>query len=366
MAYLLSRKVGSYTEETLREAISEMLDRRGLEWRGKAVLVKPNILGPFPPQSAVTTHPAVVRVLRDELRSRGSRVLVGDNPGLRGYGMFERTARVSGIAAAAGEDLVNLGLRARRVAIASRHTDHVSLAAEVLEVDHWVSVPKFKTHVSTVITGAIKNSYGLLVGGEKARLHAAAPRPRDFGELLVDVYAIRPPDLVILDGVVAMDGNGPSGGRAREVGLLLSSDSGGAIDLAMCQMAGIDPERVPHVACAMGRGLAPKDLSEVSMQGELPSIPGFKAPSTLVRLDPGGLAQKAIFHIISRPRIKVDRRRCDLCGSCQRACPADAVFMRGRYPCFDRGKCIACYCCYELCPNNAVRICGVARLLWKG
>ncbi|MBC7246166.1 MAG: DUF362 domain-containing protein [Actinobacteria bacterium] len=362
MAYLLVSRVSSYREDEVRPAVSDMLDRSGLEWRGKTVLVKPNLLGPFTPQSGVVTHPCVIRSLRDELRRRGCRVMVGDNPGIRGYGMVGRMARVSGAEEAAGEDLVNLGLRPRQVAIDSRHVRRVSVCSEVFEADLWISVPKFKTHMTTVITGAVKNSYGLLVGGEKARLHAAAPRPWDFGELLVDLYALRPPDLVIMDAVVGMEGNGPSGGKLRDIGVLLSSRSGGVIDLAMCRMAGIDPARVPTQAWATRRGLAPDDLEAVEVLGELPVIPRFRKPSTMARLDPGGAVQKLIFRSLSRPRLGVNRKRCTGCGSCVRGCPVQAISLHG-YPRFDAAKCIACYCCHELCPEGAVKVGGMVAFL---
>lgn len=355
MAWLVVKRVNSYREEGLSHVVSAMLDRSGIRWSGRVVLVKPNLLGPFPPDSGVVTHPLLVKVIREELRRRGARILVGDNPGVRGYGMVARMARATGVDRAVGEDFVNLGLRPRSVELYSRYVDRVSVCSEVLEVDHWISVPKFKTHVSTVITGAVKNSYGLLVGGEKARLHALAPRPEPFGELLVDIYALRPPDLVIMDAVVGMEGNGPSGGPLRRVGLLLFSDSGGAMDLAVCHLMGADPARVPSQRCAMERGLAPSRLEEAEVEGDLEPIPGFRLPSSLARLDPGGVLQRTVFRRLSRPRLGVDREKCTACASCLQGCPAGAITLKG-YPRFDLEKCIGCYCCYELCPQGAVKV----------
>ncbi|MDI6873033.1 DUF362 domain-containing protein [Candidatus Solincola sp.] len=355
MAYILARPAARYREETLVPLVSAMLDRSGIDWPGKTVLVKPNLLGPFHPDSGVVTHPLLVKAVRDELRRRGCHVLVGDNPGVRGYGMVARMARVTGMDLAAGEDFVNLSLRPRTVRLESRYVDRVSVCSEVFEVDHWISMPKFKTHLSTVITGAIKNSYGLLVGGEKARLHSVAPSPKRFGELLVDIYAIRPPDLVIMDAVTGMEGNGPSGGSLRQVGLLLSSDSGGAMDLAVCHLMGVEPRKVPSQRYAEERGLAPSRLEDVEAEGDLTPIPGFRLPSTLARLDPGGILQRTVFRRLSRPRLGVDRGKCTACASCLRGCPAGAITLKD-YPRFDTERCIGCYCCYELCPQGAVKV----------
>lgn len=362
MAYLLPIRIPRYDPALIQPAVSQMLDRSGIPWKGKTVLVKPNLLGPFTPDSGVVTHPILIAVLREELRRRGSRVLVGDSPGVRGYGMVSRMTRVTGVKEAAGDDLVNLNLRPRQVGISSRYVERVSVCSEVFEADYWISVPKLKTHLSTVITGALKNSYGLLVGGEKARLHYLAPRAAEFGELLVDVYALRPPDLVVMDAVVGMEGNGPSGGKRREVGYLLSSDSGGAMDLAACRLMGIEPELVPTVVWARRKGLAPPDLEAVDVEGQLVTVPGFRMPSTVARLDPGGIVQRAVYRVLSRPRLHVDRGKCTSCASCVSGCPTGAVTLR-EYPRFDRDRCIACYCCCELCPQGAIRVGGLLERL---
>lgn len=365
MAYLLSYRIEDYALTALREVVSEILDRSGLRFRDKTVLVKPNLLGPFPPESGVVTHPALIQAVREELTARGATVWVGDNPGLRGYGLVEKVGRVTGAAEAAGDCWVNLSLNPRTVPLPSRYVKEVQVASEVLDADILVSLPKLKTHVSTVITGAIKNSYGFLVGGEKARLHSAAPTHRRFGELVVDVYSLRPPDLVIMDGIIAMEGNGPSGGLLRRLGVVLASDSGGAVDLAVCRLMGVAPEKVPTQLYAMRRGLSPGDLKEVELEGEIPRVEGFRLPSTVARFDPFGLIQKLIFRGISRPRFHVDPQKCDGCASCLRGCPANAITLRG-HPAFDRSRCIGCYCCYELCPRNAIAIKGFVNLLRRG
>lgn len=365
MAFLSFYRIPSYDSEELKRAVSGIMDRSGLSFSGRRVLVKPNLLGPFPPGAGVTTHPEVVRAVREELKRRGAEVLVGDNPGVRGYGMVKKVGRVTGMEGAAGEDFVNLSERPKMVSLSSRYVDKVSISSEIEEVDLLVSLPKLKTHMGTVITAAVKNSYGFIVGADKARLHAAAPRPSHFGELVVDIYALRPPDLVILDAVVGMDGNGPSGGRLRDIGLLVGSDSGGVADLAVCRMAGIDPEKVPTQAAAARRGLAPGSLHEVDLDGEIPRVEDFKTPSNFLRFDFLGVGQKLIFSRISRPKFRVDPSSCEGCGICERGCPAGAIKVNG-LPVFDRKKCIGCYCCYELCPCNALTVGGVMRYLRRG
>ncbi len=362
MPYLTATKVPDYDDHIIANVVSDILDSSGLEWAGRRVLVKPNLLGPFTPHSAVVTHPSIIRAVREELRRRGCQVMVGDNPGVRGYGMVGRTAKVSGAGEASGEDFTNITLRPRRMNLASRHVDSITVSSEVMEADLLVSLPKFKTHMATVLTGAIKNSFGFVVGAEKSRLHAEAPRPEDFGELMVDIYAIRPPDLVIMDAVIGMEGNGPSAGKTREIGYILSSDNGGAMDLAMCRMTGIDPSRVATQRVAAERGLAPRTLDELDMRGELPALHNFRPPSNLIRLDPGGRIYGFISRRLSAPQMRVDKKRCTSCGVCARSCPVDAIVVDD-HPVFDYHKCIACYCCYELCPEHAVKVGRLMRLV---
>ncbi|OFW57056.1 MAG: hypothetical protein A2Y75_02600 [Candidatus Solincola sediminis] len=362
MPFLIIEKLADYDERRMNESVAGILDASGLEFAGKNVLVKPNLLGPFSPDSAVVTHPALIRTVRRQLRERGCRVMIGDNPGIRGYGMVAKTARVSGAGEAAGDDFVNLTLRPRRFKIDSRFVESVSISSEILEVDILISLPKFKTHMGTVITGGVKNSYGFVVGADKTRLHAAAPRHEDFGELVADVYAIRPPDLVIMDAIIGMEGNGPSGGKPRRIGCLMASDNATAIDLAFCRMTGLDPMKVATQRTVMTRGLGPGSLEEVDISGEIPLLPRFRIPANLMRLDPWGIGHRLISRRLARPQIKVDKSKCVACGACAESCPVRAIEVVN-YPSFDYNQCISCYCCYEICPENALRVGGLMRLL---
>lgn len=355
MPFLIMENLADYNDERMAEIVSGMLEASGLELRGKKVLVNPNLLGPFTPDSAVVTHPSLIRAVRQQLRSRGCEVIVGDNPGIRGYGMVGKTAKVSGAGEAAGDDFLNLTLRPRQLEIESRFTSKVSISSEVLEADILISLPKLKTHMATILTGAVKNSYGFVVGADKTRLHAAAPRHEHFGQVVADIYSIRPPDLVIMDAVIGMEGNGPSGGRRRQIGYLMASDSGGAMDLAMCHMTGIDPSKVATQRAVTKRGLAPSSMEEVDVRGEIPALHRFRPPTSLIQFDPWGLVHKAFSQRIAKPQIKVDKSKCTACAACARSCPANVIEV-GDYPSFDFSGCISCYCCYEMCPERALQV----------
>ena len=135
----------------------------------------------------------------------------------------------------------------------------VSVSKIAMEADFIISLPKFKTHGLTVITGAIKNSYGLLPGAQKAKLHKAAGNAERFHELLVDVFRLRVPDLFIVDAVVGMEGNGPASPDLREIGLILASDNAVAMDAVIATMMGCEPARLRFLQKAKEAGLGDYD-----------------------------------------------------------------------------------------------------------
>ncbi len=344
-----------YDEEVLAQRMREVLDAFPLELEEKNVLVKPNLLGPWSGETGIVTHPMFVKVLVSELKERGARVQVGDNPGLRGYGRVGQVGKATGFKEAIGEDWINITASPRRVPMRSRFVQETSISSQILDCDLLISVPKFKTHVTTIITGAVKNSFGFLVGGEKARMHAVAPRHRDFGELMVDIYQLRVPDLVIMDGITAMEGNGPSCEDIRDLGRILASRNGVAVDTVMAAMMGIDPAVIPLLVTAEERGLGPARMEDIEVTGPMERIEDFKQPSTVPRMSWTAPIQRLIFSLLSRRALHVDPRRCTACRTCEKGCPVEAIVV-DEVPKFDSGKCINCYCCYELCPEHAISL----------
>ena len=199
------------TYDTIRGSVDRAFELFPLALRGKKVLIKPNVLRASEAREGIVTNPAVLRAVVEKVESMGpADIIVGDNPGLFSYGANEDTFRKAGLMEAACGHYRNIGDDSVKVDFNPAFMPSVSVSRAVLEADIVISLPKFKTHGLTVVTGAIKNSYGLLPGAQKAMLHRIAGSAERFQEMVVDVFRLRVPDLFLVDAVVGMEGNGPA------------------------------------------------------------------------------------------------------------------------------------------------------------
>lgn len=329
---------------------------------GKRVLIKPNILGPCPPEMCVTTHPSLVRAAVDYCRSHGAaEVIVGDNPGMTGYGDSDHVAGVSGIMDAADGCYRNLAQKRQMVANPTGRGAALPVSSEVLRADVLINLAKMKTHVATGMTGAVKNTFGYIVGAAKTRLHAENPSPVDFAAALAGVFALRPPDVSIVDAVMAMEGQGPSGGKPRYVGLIIASTDALAADAVICRLMGIDARQVLYLKTAADMNLGQIDLEKIEIAGggNADSIEGFRPPSIGRGLGTF-IARWLSWLFVTQPR--ANRSKCVRCGTCARQCPVEAIVMKP-YPKIDATKCISCYCCHEFCKFHAMDLAPRSRIL---
>ena len=326
---------------------------------GRRVFLKPNILSPSRPEEHVTTHPTLVAAAVEACRRRqAAEIVVGDNPGMTCYGSTEHVARAAGIIDAADGCFRNIAETPQAVRGATPQMAELPVSRAVLEADVVISLPKMKTHVATGLTGAVKNTFGYVVGAAKTQLHACNPAMRDFAQALVDVFAIRPPDLSIMDAVYAMEGQGPSGGRPRFVGRLLASRDAVALDACAGRMMGFKPGAIAHLLVAEERGLGTADLSRIEIVGRAEPIPGFRRPPLGLTFG-NGLASLLSHIYLIRP--KANRRLCVRCGACGKQCPVGAIRM-DPYPEIDVSRCIACFCCHEFCRHKAMNL--ARRVRW--
>jgi uncharacterized protein (DUF362 family)/Pyruvate/2-oxoacid:ferredoxin oxidoreductase delta subunit len=343
--------------ENVRPAVDKVFDRFPVEVSGKRVLIKPNVLRASTASEGIVTHPAVLQAVVEKVAQlQPAELIVGDNPGLFNYGANEDCFVQTGLMAAAQGYYRNIGNDSVRVAFDPAFMPAVSLSRAVLEADVVISLPKFKTHGLTVMTGAIKNSYGFLPGAQKARLHKAAGSPERFHQLIVEVFRLRVPDLFIVDAVVGMEGNGPASPDLRDIGLILASNNAVALDAVIAFMMGLDPQRLPFLVKAKDEGLGDYDLDRIDIVGELRRLPRFKLPPLGGQAIQDNQTIQEFIHARASLHPQVDADGCTACETCIAQCPVGALEMHDGLPQADPDTCITCFCCQEICPEKAIAL----------
>jgi len=345
------------TYENIRPAVDRAFEVFPLEFRGKRVLIKPNVLRASEAKEGIVTHPTVLRAVVEKIEAMApTSIVVGDNPGVMGYGANEKCFEKTGLMEAAKGYYQNIGNDSQKVDFNPDFMSTVSLSRVVLDADIIISLPKFKTHGLTVITGAIKNSYGFLPGAQKARLHRAAASPERFHEMMIDVYRLRVPDLFLVDAVVGMEGNGPVSPDLRDIGLILASDNGVALDAVIAAMMGCEPGWLRFLQKAQEVGLGDYDLSTIEVIGKLEPLSDFKLPPLSGERDfhNKNIQEALRSRAILRPQADPDL--CTGCGTCVEQCPVSALSMSGQLPQVDADLCITCFCCQEICPEKAMTL----------
>lgn len=321
--------------------------------KGEKILLKPNVLSARPPESGVNTHPEVLRAVARLVKEAGAEVIVGDSPGGFYFKESDSTYEAAGIKRVCEEENLRLVPFDK-----ADNVNDIPLAAVAREVDGMISLPKMKTHDLTTITGAVKNSYGLAVGLYKAACHFKAPQPREFAKYVVNVFECAVPRLVVMDGVVAMEGDGPAAGRLREAGLVLASNDCVACDAVFAALVGLPPLSIETTEEAYKRKLGEADLSKIKVLGidlKEARLHNFKLPKTSILLKvPKPVLRLLVGKIKFWPVI--DDATCVKCQICAKSCPAGCITVTEEGSSIDYKRCVNCFCCFELCPHNAVSI----------
>ena len=360
-------RCASYDQEEVSAAVERGLALLGGAARfaraGEHILLKPNLLVPRTPNRAVTTHPTVFRAVASRLQNAGAVLSYGDSPG---FGTTEAAARRAGIAAVAqslGIPTASFGT-GEAVSFPDGHLiKQFTIAQGVAQADGLVSLPKMKTHGLTRMTGAIKNQFGCVPGTLKAQFHARLPNADYFSRMLVDLNRMLRPRLYVMDGVIAMEGNGPQGGKPRSMGALLLSDDPVALDTAVCRMMDLDPALVPPIVYGERDGLGTSSGLEIvgdpMSEFVRPDFEVNRSPQSTTGA-PGRPSRLARRFVVPKPVIQ--ESKCTACGTCVEVCPVSpkavrfASNARTTPPKHDYSLCIRCYCCQEMCPVSAIEI----------
>lgn len=336
---------------------------------GERILLKPNWIMAVAPERCATTHPSVFRAVCEVLQDAGADLCYGDSPG---NGTTEevalKAAKTTGFYDVASE--LNIPLADFINGQTIKTTDgfmprEYFIANGALDCDGIVSLPKLKTHGFFKITGALKNQFGCIPGKRKGAYHAQLHKPGDFARMLIDLNRFLHPRLYIMDGITAMEGNGPMNGDAKKMNVLLFSADPIALDATVCRLINLKPEYSYTVTLGMQAGQGTYVSDEIELLGD--PLESFVACDFNVNRNPMSNTQigKNTFDpadAASVPSPYIVEEKCQRCGVCVDMCPIVPKVVdwhdndRTHPPTYDYKRCIRCFCCQEVCPYGAILI----------
>jgi len=361
---VLIEKIASYDYDKIRRFLESVASQTALWQRlegKKRILLKPNMLGAYEPERAVTTHPVVLEVLIDMLREKDKEVIVGDSPG--GTTSVEQVYQKTGLKELTERKQVQL-VNFSEYGVVNRQTQHhnFGISKYIFEVDAVINVAKYKTHSLMYYTGAVKNIYGTIPGLKKSDYHKQNPELEKFSTLITELYLAVKPQIAlnIVDGIIGMEGEGPSAGEVRSFQVMFASLSAGALDTVAAQMMGFKKEQLKYIEKVLqAEGISEEEIQLEkrwrSFQFKKVKIKRVSIFIKILAYSPPVL--KNIFRKLYN-YYPAFNDNCRLCKVCVESCPVQAITIKegASKPEIDYEKCIKCMCCHELCPYQVVYI----------
>lgn len=358
----------SYDFDQVKEAV-----KRGIKLLGgpdvfaspdEKILLKPNWLAADPSEKCITTHPAIFKAVAEILQSAGAKLTYGDSPAFQSPAAASKKTGVAAIAAELNINLADFQSGKEILYQEGQQNKKFVIANGVLDSDAVISLPKMKTHAFQRMTGAVKNQFGCIPGVLKGEFHVKLPNALDFARMLVDLNSCIHPRLYIMDGIMAMEGNGPRGGTPKKMNGILMAKDPIALDATACRLMNLDPELVltNKVGKEMGAGTYLEN--EIAILGD--PLESFIAPDFAVDRKPlkpfsprGGMS---VIKNLLVPKPYIAANKCIKCGVCVNMCPVTPKAVdwhdnnRANAPNYKYERCIRCYCCQELCPESAIQL----------
>jgi len=353
-----------YQEELVYQKVTAAIELLGGISRfispGERVLLKPNLLIGRPAEKCVTTHPLVVKAVARLVREIGARPVIGDSPQLDSARKACDKCGIGDVARELGVEIVEFE-PAEMANPDGRVFKSFTLGKVVKEVDKIINLAKLKTHSLTALTLSVKNMFGCVPGARKGQWHMRthAAGTEYFARMLLDLYYFTRPALNIVDGITAMEGQGPGFGDPRRLGLIIAGADGVAVDRVIAEIVNVPIEQVPTLMLALQEGYGTARLEEIDVRGERIAevkVADFKVPQfqDMVGKIPGPILRLLKAYLTTQPAVKPEQ--CVECEMCLRACPRQCITHPTGAIRINEDACIQCLCCMEICPQGAIEL----------
>lgn len=255
---------------------------------GDRVLLKPNLLTASRPGNECITRKELVYCVAQLVKEAGGKPFLGDSPA---FGSAKGVAKANGYLPLLEKlEIPIREFKGKRYPIDSDNFNHLLLSKEAMEADVIINLPKVKSHVQLTLTLGVKNLFGCVPGKMKAWWHAEAGKDAHrFGSMLVETAKAINPNLTIMDGIIGHEGNGPSSGEPRSLGILGASADVFALDRTMVDILQVNPLSVPTIAAQIGLGYD-TPIENIDFPLEQPQqlrINDWQLPSDLMPIDFG-------------------------------------------------------------------------------
>ncbi|MBD2093190.1 DUF362 domain-containing protein [Microcoleus sp. FACHB-1515] len=253
---------------------------------GDRVLLKPNLLTGAKPNKDCTTRPELVYAVAKLVQAAGGQPFLGDSPA---FGSAAGVARANGYSTWLEElGVPVVELHGQRFDTGSAEFNHLLLSKEAIEADVVINLPKVKSHSQLTLTLGVKNLFGCVPGKMKAWWHMEAGKDGDrFATMLVETARAIQPNLTIADGIIGHQGNGPSNGEPRHLGVLAASADVFALDRALAELLNVSADAVPTIAAAERLGLNPEAIDFPLQTPDELRVTDWKLPDRLHPIDFG-------------------------------------------------------------------------------
>jgi uncharacterized protein (DUF362 family)/Pyruvate/2-oxoacid:ferredoxin oxidoreductase delta subunit len=319
--------------------------------KDNTVLIKPNLLMPANPKSAITTHPLIIKVLLKMLKKIGCKIIIADSSA--GDYTHKNMKKVYEKCGYSNFKELSNDFSSKEYSNKKGFIKKYDLISAFFKADKIINVCKVKTHMLTTLTCATKNLFGLVAGKDKTYFHSRFKTVDGFSKMLVDLAKVSKPCLNIADGIVGMEGEGPTRGKLKKLGIIAVSNNCFEMDYNLSKIINIDYKKISYLKIAKEQELFKENNNDYLDLKTSFKIPNSALISKLFKLIPTSLRNIYIDFFVKKPFIK---ENCIGCGMCVKLCPTKAISLKKGKAFINYSKCIRCYCCHEICRYDAVKL----------